>query len=350
MPVNRRVSKLVGGWRTGLSRPVLILQGETPSTTSATGRSSLEIIYLHQIRGFSTATADWFSRRSWTAAIVTPPTGALVDLYSAKAIVVAGSWRAPLLRRLRLRRPWQAFACSIVGGAGFGAQDGQPTLMVRLIRPEQRASPSRSTSRATSARFRRDRRRLHRRSRAAAEFVPNSISSTLSPTPDSRSSCLLPPSPRAETVTAIYAITSAARRRSRSAIRQCDRTQHRARCRRPHILLEHPVAVCRGPHTGRPRRDRSSSRQHVVHRDRADPGGARRARMRRTSPRQQARSLNALLAVLLMTLIHSELAATGLLAGVAIAFAIGDAHTCPEHAGRGHGASPFVGRYLSPTA
>jgi hypothetical protein len=60
--------------------------------------------------------------------------------------------------------------------------------------------------------------------------------------------------------------------------------------------------------------------------------------------------LNALLAVLLMTLIHSELAATGLLAGVAIAFAIGDAHTCPEHAGRGHGASPFVGRYLSPTA
>src|SRR5690242_3412644 len=78
-----------------------------------------------------------------TAAIVTPPTGALTDRYSAKAIVVAGSLASALgyAGFAYVDRPWQAFACSIVGGAGFGAAGtANRTLVVRLIRPEQRAA------------------------------------------------------------------------------------------------------------------------------------------------------------------------------------------------------------------
>jgi predicted MFS family arabinose efflux permease len=40
-----------------------------------------------------------------------------------------------------VERPWQAFACSIVGGAGFGAAGtANRTLFVRLVTPEQRAA------------------------------------------------------------------------------------------------------------------------------------------------------------------------------------------------------------------
>jgi len=63
-----------------------------------------EIIYLHQIRGFSTSTAGLvLAATMGTAAFVTPPTGALLDRYSAKAIVVAGSLASAFgLCRLRL--------------------------------------------------------------------------------------------------------------------------------------------------------------------------------------------------------------------------------------------------------
>src|SRR5581483_5327674 len=38
-------------------------------------------------------------------------------------------------------RPWQAFACSIIGGAGFGAAGtSNRTLVVRLVTQEQRAA------------------------------------------------------------------------------------------------------------------------------------------------------------------------------------------------------------------
>src|SRR5207302_2849198 len=56
--MNRRVSRLIGGWRTGLSRPVLILQGGNALNFFGYGLVlPFEIIYLHQIRGFSTSTA-----------------------------------------------------------------------------------------------------------------------------------------------------------------------------------------------------------------------------------------------------------------------------------------------------
>jgi predicted MFS family arabinose efflux permease len=143
--MNRRVSHLISGWRTGLSRPVLILQAGNALNYFGYGLIlPFEIIYLHQIRGFSTATAGLvLAAIMGTAAIVTPPTGALLDRYSAKAVVVAGSVASALgyAGFTFVERPWQAFACSIVGGAGFGAAGtANRTLMVRLIRPEQRVA------------------------------------------------------------------------------------------------------------------------------------------------------------------------------------------------------------------
>ena len=103
-----------------------------------------EIIYLHQIRGFSTSTAGLvLAATMGTSAIVTPPTGALLDRYSAKALVVAGSLASALgyAGFAFVERPWQAFACSIVGGAGLGAAGtANRTLVVRLVTPEQRAA------------------------------------------------------------------------------------------------------------------------------------------------------------------------------------------------------------------
>jgi MFS family permease len=143
--MSRRVSRLVRGWRTGLSRPVLILQGGNALNFLGYGLVlPFEIIYLHQIRGFSTSTAGLvLAATMGSSAIVTPPTGALLDRYSAKVFVVAGSLASALgyAGFAFVDRPWQGFACSIVGGAGLGAAGtANRTLVVRLIRPEQRAA------------------------------------------------------------------------------------------------------------------------------------------------------------------------------------------------------------------
>jgi MFS family permease len=103
-----------------------------------------EIIYLHQIRGFSTSTAGLvLAATMGTAAIVTPPTGALLDRYSAKAIVVAGSLASALgyAGFAYVDLPWQAFACSIVSGAGIGlAGTANRVLIITLVKREQRAA------------------------------------------------------------------------------------------------------------------------------------------------------------------------------------------------------------------
>jgi MFS family permease len=143
--MNRRVSHLVAGWRTGLPRPALILQGGNALNYFGYGLVlPFEIIYLHQIRGFSTSTAGLvLATVMGTATIVTPPTGALVDRYSAKAIVVAGNVASTLgyAGFAFVDRPWQAFACSIAGGVGFGmAGTANRTLVVRLVTQEQRAA------------------------------------------------------------------------------------------------------------------------------------------------------------------------------------------------------------------
>src|SRR6267378_1895243 len=119
--MNRRISYLIAGWRTGLPRPVLILQAGDAFNYFGYGLVlPFEIIYLHQIRGFSTSTAGLvLAAIMGTAAIAAPPTGALLDRYSAKAIVVAGSLASALgyAGFAYVNRPWQAFACSIASGA-----------------------------------------------------------------------------------------------------------------------------------------------------------------------------------------------------------------------------------------
>jgi MFS family permease len=143
--MNRRVSRFVAGWRTGLSRPVLILQAGNALNYFGYGLVlPFEIIYLHQIRGFSTSTAGLvLAATMGTSAIVTLPTGALLDRYSAKAFVVAGSVASTVgyAGFAFVDRPWQGFACSIVSGAGLGAAGtANRTLVIRLVTPEQRAA------------------------------------------------------------------------------------------------------------------------------------------------------------------------------------------------------------------
>ncbi len=143
--MTRRLSRFVAGWRTGLSRPVLILQAGDALNYFGYGLVlPFEIIYLHQIRGFSTSTAGLvLAATMGSSAIVTPPTGALLDRCSAKALVVAGSLASALgyAGFAFVERPWQAFACSIVGGAGLGAAGtANRTLVVRLVTQEQRAA------------------------------------------------------------------------------------------------------------------------------------------------------------------------------------------------------------------
>src|SRR4051794_3982286 len=143
--MNRRVSHFAGGWRTGLSRPVLILQAGDALNYFGYGLVlPFEIIYLHQVRGFATSMAGLILAATMaTCAILTPPTGALLDRYSAKALVVAGSLASVLgyAGLAFVHRPWQGFACSIVGGAGLGvAGTANRTLVVRLVTQEQRAA------------------------------------------------------------------------------------------------------------------------------------------------------------------------------------------------------------------
>src|SRR5580700_6747897 len=143
--MHRRVSRLTAGWRTGLSRPVLILQAGNALNYFGYGLIlPFEIIYLHQIRGFSTSIAGLvLAATMGTAAIVTLPTGALLDRRSAKAIVVAGSLASALgyAGFAAVEHPWQAFACSVVSGAGIGAAGtANRTLTIRLVSREQRAA------------------------------------------------------------------------------------------------------------------------------------------------------------------------------------------------------------------
>ena len=143
--MNRRVSQLIASWRTGLPRPVLILQGGQALNYFGFGLiQPFEIIYLHQVRGFSASTAGLVLAATMaTAAVVTPPTGALLDRYSAKGIVVAGSLASALgyAGFAYVDVPWQAFACSILSGAGIGmATAGNRVLIITLVTREQRAA------------------------------------------------------------------------------------------------------------------------------------------------------------------------------------------------------------------
>src|SRR5260221_13390485 len=134
-------------WRTGLPRPVLLLQGGTALNYFGTGLIlPFEIIYLHTVRGFSTATAGLvLATVMGTAAVVTLPSGALLDRFSAKRILIAGN----VVNALGygslafVDRPWQGFVCSAVGGAGLGvAGTAGQVLSFTLVPAGQTAAPT----------------------------------------------------------------------------------------------------------------------------------------------------------------------------------------------------------------
>ena len=136
---------LARGWRTGLSGPVRVLQAGTAVNYFGTGLIlPFEIIYLHEVRGFPTATAGLvLAAVMGTAAVVTLPSGALLDRFRAKPILITGNLVSALgFGGLAfVDRPWQALLCSVVGGAGFGvAGTANQVLNMTLVTPEQRAA------------------------------------------------------------------------------------------------------------------------------------------------------------------------------------------------------------------
>ena len=143
--VRSALVRVFAAWRTDLPRPVLLLQGGNALNSFGTGLIlPFEIVYLHTVRGFSTATAGLvLATVMATAAVVTLPSGVLLDRFSAKRILIAGN----LVNALGygglafVHRPWEGFACSAVGGAGFGfvGTAGQ-VLTLTLVPAEQRAA------------------------------------------------------------------------------------------------------------------------------------------------------------------------------------------------------------------
>src|ERR671934_2452302 len=138
------LARLFAVWRTDLPRPVLVLQGGNALNFFGTGLIlPFEIIYLHAVRGFSTATAGLvLATVMATAAVVTLPSGALLDRFSAKRILIAGN----LVNALGygglafVHRPWQGFVCSAIGGGGFRfVGTPSPVLTLSPLPPGQRA-------------------------------------------------------------------------------------------------------------------------------------------------------------------------------------------------------------------
>ena len=141
----RTLARVFGGGRTGLSGPVIILQAGTAVNYFGTGLVlPFEIIYLHQARGFPTATAGLvLAAVMGTAAVITLPSGALLDRFRAKPILITGNLASALgyAGFAFVDRPWQAFVCAAVGGAGFGiANTANQVLSLTLVSAEQRAS------------------------------------------------------------------------------------------------------------------------------------------------------------------------------------------------------------------
>jgi MFS family permease len=359
--VNRRVAQLVAGWRTGLSRPVLILQGGNALNYFGYGLVlPFEIIYLHQIRGFSTSTAGLvLAATMGSSATVTPLTGALLDRCSAKALLVAGSLASALgyAGFAFVDRPWQGFACSIVGGFGLGvAGTANRTLVVRLVTQEQRAAAFALDrvagnfgigAGATVAGF----------IVAAAQQLSTFQLLYFFDAVTSAGFALLVlaavPSPRAEVITATHANGTGFRAVTRDRVFLIVIAANVVLVVVGHTFFSNILPPFAKAHT--PVGPAEIGIIFLVNTSfivvAQIPAVQVVARMRRTHAFAAASAFFAvaLLAVLPATLIHSQLAATGLLVGVAIVFACGEiAHTlvlgplvadmAPAH---------LLGRYLS---
>jgi MFS family permease len=359
--MNRRVSHLISGWRTGLSRPVLILQAGNALNYFGYGLVlPFEIIYLHQIRGFSTATAGLvLAATMGTSAIVTPPTGAVLDRYSAKAIVVAGSLASAVgyAGFAYVDRPWQAFACSIAGGAGLGAAGtANRTLMVRLIRPDQRVAAFALNrvagnfgigSGATVAGF------IVASAQGLSSFQILYLFDAVTSAGLALIVFAAVPGLRAETVTATDANGTGFRAVARDRVFVSVIALNIVLVVVGHTFFSNILSPFAKAHT--PVGPAAIGIIFLVNTSfiviAQIPAVRVVARMRRTHAFAVTSALFAvsLLAVLPATLIHSELAAAGLLAGVAIVFAVGEvvhilvlgplvADMAPAH---------LLGRYLS---
>ena len=76
------LARVFAGWRTGLPGPVIVLQAGRAVNYFGTGLVlPFEIIYLHQARGFPTATAGLVLAAVMGTAVVTPLSGALLDRF-----------------------------------------------------------------------------------------------------------------------------------------------------------------------------------------------------------------------------------------------------------------------------
>ena len=136
---------LAKAWRTDLPRVVLFLQAGNAFSWFGYGLIlPFEIIYLHQFRGFSTATAGLVLAAILGAGtLVTLPSGALLDRFRAKPILIAANLASALgyAGLAFVDRPSQAFAWAVIGGAGVGVtRTANQTLLITLITPEQRVA------------------------------------------------------------------------------------------------------------------------------------------------------------------------------------------------------------------
>lgn len=357
----RRLSHLSSGWRTGLPRPVLILQAGNALNYFGFGLVlPFEIIYLHQIRGFSTSIAGLvLAAAAGTGAIAALPTGRLLDQYSAKAILVVGLLASTLgyAGLAYVDTPWQAFACSIVGGAGFGAAGtANRTLTVRLVNREQRTAAfalNRVAANfgigfgATVAGF------IVAFAQRLSSFQTLYIFDALTYAAFALIVLIAAPSPRAEVVTAIDAHASGFRALARDRLLLTMIAANVVLVVVGHTFFSNILAPFAVAHT--PIGPAAIGIMRLVNTSvvviAQIPAVRLVARMRRTHAFAAASALFAisLLAVLPATLIRSQLAAATLLAGVAAVFAIGECvHTnvlgplvadmAPAH---------LLGRYLS---
>jgi MFS family permease len=340
---------------------VLILQGGDALNYFGYGLVlPFEIIYLHQIRGFPTSTAGLvLAATMGTSAIVAPPTGALLDRYSAKAIVVAGSLASALgyAGFAFVEHPWEAFACSIASGAGLGAAGtASRTLLVRLVTPEERAAAFALDRVAgnfgiglgtTVGGF------VVAVSRSLSSFQFLYLIDAVTFAGFALIVLVAVPSPRAEIVEATHANGTGFRAVARDRIFVTVIAANVVLVVVGHTFFSNILSPFAAAHT-----TVGPAAIGIVFLVNTSfiviaqiPAVRVVARMRRTQAFAMASALFAiaLLAVLPATLIHSALAATSLLVGVAIVFALGEiAHTlvlgplvadmAPAH---------LLGRYLS---
>src|SRR6478672_2122330 len=359
--MNRRISHFIAGWRTGLPRPALILQAGNALNYFGYGLVlPFEIIYLHQVRGFSTSTAGLvLAATMGTASIAAPPTGGLLDRYSAKAILVAGLVASALgyAGFAYVEVPWQAFACAIVSGAGIGAAGtAGRTLTIRLVKREQRTAAFAFNrvagnfgigSGATVAGF------IIASAQRLSSFQTIYFFDAVTYAAFALIVLAAVPNPRAETVTATDANGTGFRAVGRDRLFLTVIAANIVLVVVGHTFFSNILPPFAKAHT--PLGPAAIGIIVLVNTSfvviAQIPAVRLVTRMRRTHAFALASALFAvsLLAVLPATLIHSALAATGLLVGVAIVFALGEiahilvlgplvADMAPAH---------LLGRYLS---